>query len=49
MWDIMLMAIFITAVLSVYFGTRWIRIAPAAPIFLGGYAVILSLDAVFPV
>ena len=48
MWDIMLMAIFITAVLSVYFGTRWIRIAPAAPIFLGGYAIILSLDALFP-
>ena len=48
MWDIMLMAIFITAVLSVYFGARWIRIAPAAPIFLGGYAIILSLDALFP-
>ncbi len=48
MWDFVLMALFITAVLSVYFGTRWIRIAPAAPIFLGGSAIILSLDAFFP-
>ncbi len=48
MWDFMLMAIFVTSVLCIYFGTRWIRIAPAAPIFLGGYAIILSLDALFP-
>ena len=48
MWDFMLMTLFITAVLSIYFGTRWIRIAPAAPIFLGGYTIILSLDAFFP-
>lgn len=48
MWDFTLMALFTTAVLSIYFGTRWIRIAPAAPIFLGGYAIILSLDAFFP-
>ncbi|WP_316506101.1 thaumarchaeosortase [Nitrosopumilus sp.] len=48
MWDFMLMSLFTIAVLSIYFGTRWIRIAPAAPIFLGGSAVILSLDAFFP-
>ena len=48
MWDFLLMTVFTIAVLSIYFGTRWIRIAPAAPIFLGGSAVILSLDAFFP-
>ena len=48
MWDFMLMSLFIIIVLSIYFGIRWIRIAPAAPIFLGGYAIILSLDALFP-
>ena len=48
MWDFVLMSLFTIAVLGIYFGTRWIRIAPAAPIFLGGSAVILSLDAFFP-
>ena len=48
MWDFTLMVLFMTAILCIYFGTRWIRIAPAAPIFLGGYAIILSLDAFFP-
>jgi len=42
------MAIFIVIGLSIFFGTRWIRIAPAAPIFLTGTAIILSLDAFFP-
>jgi len=48
MWDYIVMSIFIIAALSVYFGKRWIRIAPAAPIFLTGTAIILSLDAFFP-
>lgn len=48
MWDFIIMAIFVIAALSICFGKRWIRIAPAGPIFLGGSAIILSLDAFFP-
>ena len=48
MWDFIVMAIFIVAALSIFFGKRWIRIAPAGPIFLTGTAIILSLDAFFP-
>ncbi|MDH3736513.1 MAG: thaumarchaeosortase [Nitrosopumilus sp.] len=48
MWDFVVMAIFVVAVLSIFFGKRWIRIAPAGPIFLTGTAIILSLDAFFP-
>ncbi len=48
MWDFIVMAIFVIVSLTIYFGKRWIRIAPAGPIFLGGSAIILSLDAFFP-
>ena len=48
MWDFIVMVIFVIASLTIYFGKRWIRIAPAGPIFLGGSAIILSLDAFFP-
>ena len=48
MWDFVIMALFIVVALSVFFGKRWIRIAPAGPIFLSGTAIILSLDAFFP-
>ena len=48
MWDFIVMAIFVVVALSVFFGKRWIRIAPAGPIFLTGTAIILSLDAFFP-
>lgn len=48
MWDFIIMALFSIACLFVFFGKLWIRIAPAGPIFLGGSAVILSLDAFFP-
>jgi thaumarchaeosortase len=48
MWDFVVMAIFIVAALYIFFGKRWIRIAPAGPIFLTGTAIILSLDAFFP-
>ena len=48
LWDFAIMAAFVTAALSLFFGRRWIRIAPAGPIFLGGSAAILSLDAFFP-
>lgn len=48
MWDFVVMAIFMVAALYVLFGRRWIRLAPAGPIFLSGTAIILSLDAFFP-
>jgi thaumarchaeosortase len=48
MWDFIVMDIFVIVTLSIFFGKRWIRIAPAGPIFLGGSAIILSLDAFFP-
>ena len=48
MWDFIIMASFVISALSIFFGKRWIRIAPAGPIFLGGSAIILSLDAFFP-
>jgi len=48
MWDFVVMAIFVVAALYIFFGRRWIRIAPAGPIFLTGTAIILSLDAFFP-
>jgi len=48
MWDFIVMAIFVVAALSIFFGKRWIRIAPAGPIFLIGTGIILSLDAFFP-
>ncbi len=48
MWDFVVMSIFMVVALYVFFGRRWIRIAPAGPIFLSGTAIILSLDAFFP-
>lgn len=48
MWDFIVMAIFMSAALALAYGKRWIRIAPAAPIYLAGSAIILSLDAFFP-
>jgi len=48
MWDFIVMAIFVTASLTIFFGKRLIRIALMGPIFLVGNAIILSLDAFFP-
>lgn len=48
MWDFFVMAAFVVAALTIFFGRRWIRIAPAGPIFLVGSGIILSLDAFFP-
>jgi len=44
MWDFIVMAIFVVSALSIFFGRRWIRIAPAGPIFLIGTGIILSLE-----
>jgi thaumarchaeosortase len=48
MWDFIIMGVFVIAAVFILFGKRWIRIAPAGPIFLCGSAIILSLDAFFP-
>lgn len=48
MWDFVVMGAFVTAAVAILFGKKWIRIAPAGPIFLCGSAIILSLDAFFP-
>jgi thaumarchaeosortase len=48
MWDFLVMTTFVVSTLFIFFGTKWIRISPAGPIFLGGSAIILALDAFFP-
>ena len=48
LWDFVILSIFMVASLFMIFGFRWIRIAPASPIYLVGSAIILSLDAFFP-
>lgn len=48
LWDYAVITAFVVAAMSLFFGRRWIRIAPAGPIFLGGSAIILALDAFFP-
>lgn len=48
MWDFIVMGAFVIASVFILFGKRWVRIAPAGPIFLTGSAIILSLDAFFP-
>jgi thaumarchaeosortase len=48
MWDFIIMASYIAAALTILYGTKWLRIAPAGPIYLAGSAIILSLDAFFP-
>lgn len=48
MWDFIIMASYVAAALTVLYGAKWLRIAPAGPIYLAGSAIILSLDAFFP-
>lgn len=48
MWDLGIITIILVASLSCLLGLRWLRLAPAGPIFLGGSAIILGLDANFP-
>ena len=48
MWDFVIIAVFFVASMTILFGKRWIRISPAGPIYAGGTAIILSLDAFFP-
>ena len=48
LFDFIVIAIFVTSSLAILFGKKWIRIAPAGPIFLSGSAIILALDSFFP-
>ena len=48
MWDFIAMAVYIASALTILYGIKWLRIAPAGPIYLAGSAAILSLDAFFP-
>ncbi len=48
LWDYVVMGIFTISILTTAYGRRWLRIAPASPIYLLGSAIILSLDAFFP-
>ena len=48
LFDFVVMTAFVIAALVIMFGKKWIRIAPAGPIFLAGNAMILALDAFFP-
>jgi len=48
MWDFVIMTIFVTSTLFLFFGKKWYKIACAGAIYLGGSALILALDAFFP-
>jgi len=47
-WDFLVITIFAISASILMFGKKWIRIVIAGPVFLGGSAIILSLDAFFP-
>jgi thaumarchaeosortase len=47
-WDFLVITIFAISASVLMFGKKWIRIVIAGPVFLGGSAIILSLDAFFP-
>ena len=48
MWDFIVMAIYVSCSLVIFFGKRWYKFASAGAIYLAGSAIILSLDAFFP-
>ena len=48
LWDFLVITIFVVSTVTILFGKKWIRIVPAGPVFLGGSAIILSLDTFFP-
>ena len=47
-WDFLVITIFAISASILMFGKKWIRRVIAGPVFLGGSAIILSLDAFFP-
>jgi thaumarchaeosortase len=48
LWDFVVITIFVITAAMIMFGKKWIRIVIAGPVFLGGSAIILSLDTFFP-
>ena len=48
LWDFVVITIFVVSAAILFFGKKWIRIVIAGPVFLGGSAIILSLDTFFP-
>ena len=48
LWDFVVITIFVITAAMLMFGKKWIRIVIAGPVFLGGSAIILSLDTFFP-
>ena len=48
LWDFVVITIFVITAAIIMFGKKWIRIVIAGPVFLGGSAIILSLDTFFP-
>ena len=48
LWDFIVITIFVVSAAVLFFGKKWIRIVIAGPVFLGGSAIILSLDTFFP-
>jgi len=48
MWDFIVMSIFVICILTIFMGIKWVKLAPASPIFLIGNSIILFLDAMFP-
>jgi len=48
LWDFVVITIFTISAAVILFGKKWIRIVIAGPVFLGGSAIILSLDTFFP-
>ena len=47
LWDFVVITIFVITAAIIMFGKKWIRIVIAGPVFLGGSAIILSLDTFF--
>ena len=48
LWDFIIITIFVISAAVILFGKKWIRIVIAGQVFLGGSAIILSLDTFFP-
>lgn len=47
-WDYMVIAIYLSAILVIFFGIVGLRIMPSGVIYLAGMIAILTLDALFP-
>ena len=48
MWDFIIMVLYVSICLSILYGKKGFKIAPAGLVFIAGIVVILSLDAFFP-